>query len=365
MRVPPGTSTARRAAVGLGMGLLLAAAPAAPVPRGARPGPAPPPITALGFSVDGRFLVRAGGRRVEVMASDGSGRVRTLPTQIGRVHDLAFRPDGRLLAVAGGRAGESGAVELLTWPEGRPAGILTGHRDLVMAAAFRPDGAELVTAGADRQVLLHALSPAPAAPPRILSGHTGPVLAAAYSPDGGLLVTAGGDASLRVWGAAGKLVRVLNFHTAGVQCLAFRPPLPGRAVSPYCATGGEDRTARVWQPGLGRMVRILREASGPVLSVTYTRDGAELLAAAADGKVRRYDGDSDELLGTWQAHPGWVGCLAVSPDGKHLATGAADGRVRLWNLPSGTPAVSPFEKSVWLPPPFRAAFREWPPATGG
>ena len=89
---------------------------------------------------------------------------------------------------------------------------------------------------------------------------------------------------------------------------------------------------RVWQPAIGRMVRIVRRHEGRVLALAYAPDGARLFSAGAEGVIRVIDADSDAILGEWAAHDDWVHALAVSPDGKWLATGDWAGNVRLWEL---------------------------------
>jgi len=171
---------------------------------------------------------------------------------------------------------------------------------------------------------------------REFNGHAGPVMAAILSPDDQLLITAGTDRSVKVWDAdTGHLARSFSHHQEFVHCLALRPapasPNPGEAAKPIeCATGSADRTVRVWQPSIGRMVRIIRGHQAPIFSVAYSRDGATLLSAGQDGHVRVFDTDSDELLYAWKAQDDWIYTLAFSPGGDLLATGDWSGALRLW-----------------------------------
>ena len=79
-------------------------------------------------------------------------RERPIPTGLDHVHALAFSPDGSTLAVAGGSPGESGAVELRSWPAGDLLGRLDGHEDVVYDVAWLDGGEALATAGADQVV---------------------------------------------------------------------------------------------------------------------------------------------------------------------------------------------------------------------
>src|SRR5262249_22969172 len=74
-----------------------------------------------------------------------------------------------------------------------------GHNAAVLAVAVSADGKRLLSAGADRQILLWDLN----GRKRIggpLLGHTGAVTGVAVSPDGRHFVSCGHDRTVRVWG---------------------------------------------------------------------------------------------------------------------------------------------------------------------
>ncbi len=198
-----------------------------------------------------------------------------------------------MLAAAGGSPGESGEVELFTWPAGLMTRRDSSHDDLVQAVAWRDDGGFFATAAADGLVLVHSADGRE--PPRALEGHSKGVLAAGFV--GRTLVTAGLDQGVRVWDVeAGRLLRSLNNHTAPVVGLAVRPNSAGSGL-PMVATVGSDRTCRLWQPTIGRMVRLARLPSSP-LAVAWVSRGASttLAVACADGHVRLIDPETVELL---------------------------------------------------------------------
>jgi WD40 repeat protein len=238
------------------------------------------------------------------------------------LHALAFRPDGRMLAVAGGAPGQSGTVQLRAWPSGRLQRTLTGHRDLIMAMAFGPDGKRLATGSADHTIRVWDLEGGGAA--RVLTGHAGPVLAVAFSPDGRWLASGSADHSVKLWdGTTGQLQRTLAQHTGAVTALAFAPG--GRLL----ASAGTDQTARVWQPEIGRLVRTLRH-DAPLHDLAWASCG--IVTAAADGRVRLLASETGSLLHTFPTVPGPIYALAVRPDGGAVAAGGVEGTIRLWPL---------------------------------
>ena len=298
------------------------------------PGGAATPVTALVFSPDGQHLIVGRERVVEVRSAASLEIERALDPALQKVTSVAFHPNGAVLAVGGGEPGKAGGAVFFDWPDGNKLSSAQTHADLVSQIAFDTAGTRLAMAGADGLVELrswpgHKLF-------RELKGHAGPVQCVAFSPDASLVLSAGRDRSVKVWKAAGsELIRSFSHHTETINCIAIRPK--GSAVSsvpvPFqCATGSDDKTVRIWQPAIGRMVRIVRGHEGPVFALAYSADGTQLFSGGKEGVIRVIEGDSDQVLHQWQAHEDWIYSLAISPDGKRLVSGDWKGSVRLWAI---------------------------------
>jgi WD40 repeat protein len=181
-----------------------------------------------------------------------------------------------------------------------------GLLHLVRALELVGDGGDGPQDGEESWAIRRDIGRAMAAihPLRAVLLHDGPIRRVDYSPDGTRIVTAGGDGVARLWDAAtGRPVGEPMRHEPGtaVTWVAYRQPRDDQSprAGPIVATGGTDRTARLW-------------------------DGAT--AGPIGGPIR---------------HPAAVTGLALSPDGRTLCTGDADGTARLWDVATGAPRGPP------------------------
>ncbi len=285
----------------------------------------PGPIRSLAWDSVRRILIsnETSGVRVWDPRTLKPGRRIELGTP--RVQALALSPDCRRLAVAAGLPGSAGGVFILDWPSGRILMQQSVGPDAATAVAFSPDSQRVAVGSMDRLLRVWSVTSPTAASPMEFRGHSGAVLCVAHAVAEDRWLTGGFDRTVRLWDAAsGAPVRSFTNHTGPVHEVVVRPD--GR----YTATASDDRTARVWQPAIGRMVRILRGHDGPVLTVRYSPDGSRMFTAGAEGVVRAFDADSDEL----QTLPGpavatdWIYALIPDPAGGSVFVGDGSGIVR-------------------------------------
>jgi WD40 repeat protein len=287
---------------------------------------AAPPVTAAAFAPSGDAIVVGSQAGIEVRAWPSLELQRRLETRLAHVHHLAFSPDGAWLAAAGGAPREAGEIEWFDWPSGASRAKRHAHGDLVYHAAFSADG-RLAATSAEGLVNVFDSSANPVA---VLRGHSRGVLAAAWLPGDKQLVTAGIDQSLRLWDVASEsLVRTLDNHTDEVRGLAVRPG--GRAGPPLLASASADRTVRLWQPTIGRLVRFVRLAEEP-LDINWTPDGALLLASCTDGHLRIIDPDTVEVLQDMPAIDGWAYTVVGASAGDFAFVAGAGGQMKAVRL---------------------------------
>ena len=255
--------------------------------------------------------------------------VSALSTGLTNIHDLQFAPDGQTLLVAGGSPAESGVVEVWDWTSAKRIREVTGHDDLVYRVCWSPDGSRWVTASADGVCQVFTL--AADNPVARYEGHSRAVLSACYL-DPSTVASVGVDQTVQLWNAdSGTHIRTLDNHVDTVNDLAIRP-----GVSPQSpvmiATVSEDRTVRLWQPMIGRLMRFARLPSTP-RTVDWSGDGSRLIVGCNDGRIRLLDVDSIEVTRDLDGLHGRIHEVVLDVAGNSLLVAGETGYRRVSLVP--------------------------------
>jgi WD40 repeat protein len=184
------------------------------------------PITALAFAPDSSVLASAGYQSSDAwLWAVPSGEPLVLFNGAAEgcsVQALAFHPHGRLLAVGGidylATGGSDGLVAVWDFHERKLVTTLPGG---TTALAFSPDGRRLAVATLGQKILLFDVVGWQLAAEAV--GHLDAITALAFSPSGGLLASGGDDRTVRLWEAETGLPRGARELDTQVKALAFAP----------------------------------------------------------------------------------------------------------------------------------------------
>ena len=272
---------------------------------------------------------------------------------------VAFAPDGKTV-VSGGfdkmvrfwridklsrnRKRQAQTAEQPT----RPAVQLEGD---VMALAFSSTGQTLNVAESDGK----AKRPVPGSvvilnvPNRQIAGrgqvsHLGPVQAAGAFPDGTTLATGGGDRSIRLWDVKAGMTMTLRNTWLGPwppgpvsdRIMTNLDPVEALAISPdgkmLVTTSIGSPIVTFWNVSTHEVQKRLRDPSGPCRALAISPDGSTLVTGGDGRVVKLWDIATGQVRATLSGHAGAISCVAFAPDGKTLASGSRDASVTLWDV---------------------------------
>jgi WD40 repeat protein len=270
---------------------------------------------------------------------------------------------------AGDRAAiaRGNTVEVYELPGGRLLRTVP-HGAPVNAVAFARTGRDIVSGAIDGSLLVARESGALLALPTFAAG----VDAVGFLSDG-RIVASDTQRRLRVYDPAGTVLadlgipaRAMSLRSEGTRLVTISmysgkaaPPvlldleryrviaqLEGHVGRVFSArwvggdeiiTAGGDGTARLWDGATGRLRRIYRGSSRPLVDATLSRDRL-VLAGGADGLLRFWDATSGSLLWTLPAHKSRL--IGIHIEGDDIVTRGFAGEVSRWRLPGAEQVIA-------------------------
>lgn len=282
------------------------------------------PVRALAVSPDGDSLLSGSFDTSAIRWSlkiDAADEV--LRYHSDAVNAVAFLKGGRMVT-----AGADARIAVWTAGQQQPDRVMEGHTGPVVALAVAPDGSKLASAAWDHSVRLWSLADGAS---RALEGHGQNVNGVAFAPDGKSLVSVGYDLALRIW----------RLPEGRSEAVALPVPLNAVAIAPdgeIVAAGADGKLRMLTEDGT--LVGEVVASPAPIVALALSDDGALIAAAGIGGTVAIVERKSRSVLRTLVG-PGFpVWSVIFLHDAATLVTGGADGKIRRWNVQSGEPVGS-------------------------
>jgi len=306
---------------------------------------APPVITSVDFSPDGKLLAVSGYHEVVLHHADGSGVVTRLVGLSERIESAVFSPDGKQLAVTGGSPGRLGEVQI--WQIEPPELILsqTVGYDTIYGASWSPDS-KLVAFGCPDNTL-RAIDAATGEQVLFSGAHNDWVLDSVFSVKADHLVSVSRDMSMKLTNVpTQRFVDNITSITPGALKGGLnsvdRHPSKDEVV-----VGGSDgvpKTYKMYRDQARKigddynLLRAFEAMPGRIFGVAFSHDGERIVAGSSynnAGEVRVYNVADGKRISATKIPDGGVYGVAFHPSGETVAAGGFDGKVRLINVGDG------------------------------
>ncbi|MEO2014082.1 MAG: hypothetical protein ABGZ53_06890 [Fuerstiella sp.] len=282
-----------------------------------------PPVTCLYISADGEHVIDGSQAGIRIRRWHDLAVEAEHSIPCAQIHDCRISTDQSRLVVVGGDPGQTSFVGVYSWPDVSKIWSRQFGEDVLYAGSFTQSGEVLALAGHDHGVYL--VDADNGKPRSLLRGHSKPVTDVRMLKGSRTLLSCSIDQTIRVWNyQTGSIVRSLNNHTRPVTAMAVRPVAEGL---PMVASVGEDRTVRLWQPTIGRLVRFCRLKS-PANALTWTNTGDRIIAGCRDGRIYSIVADTLEVSTYAGISSGWVNCIAAHPQQLAVVVGTSVGKVK-------------------------------------
>jgi WD40 repeat protein len=160
------------------------------------------------------------------------------------------------------------------------------------------------------------------------SGHQGSVYGVAFSPDGALLVSCGADGTIRLWDViSGQQLKQILAADKGVYSVDFDKD--GRRV----VAAGLDKMIRIYDTFTGALQTSIEGHDDLIYRVAFNSRGDRLLSCGYGGNVIVWNPATGQSLFKTQ-----VGRVAndadLAPDGARVVVAGGNGIAHLVDLPA-------------------------------
>jgi WD40 repeat protein len=279
-------------------------------------------IEGLALSGDGRLIVTASREaELRIWSFDSHDSRGTIALDDGPATALAVRNNRAVTGHA------DGAVAVYDLDSKRRLFRFKRNDAMIWSVAFVGSEDRIAAASHDWTVALWETS-SEAAPAALLEGHESAVQALAVDPSGQWLASGGADRTVRVWDLETHDARRMYRNNSDfISAMAFS------ADGATLATGSLDGTVKLLSMNSYRMQRMLSGHNTRITSLAFSSYDDLMASASEDGVVRIRTLKRPRAFLSLNGIGSGAKALAFTNDGRTLLTGGQDGVVRLWSLP--------------------------------
>ncbi|ETO36256.1 u5 small nuclear ribonucleoprotein 40 kDa protein isoform 1 [Reticulomyxa filosa] len=208
-----------------------------------------------------------------------------------------------------------------------PTMLLEGHTGPVYTCRFSHDGANLASAGADKQVLIwHVYGDCENH--TVLKGHTNSILQLQWSGGDEYLFTSSADKTVSIWDVEyGARIKKIKSHMSFVNSVS-----PTKKGTQFLATGSDDGSAKIFDIRMKPPLKTF-DCTYQVTAVALSDNALKLYTGGIDNVIKVWDGrKSHKPLSYLHGHKETITSLSLSMDGKYLLSNGMDGCIRVWDI---------------------------------
>ncbi len=306
---------------------------------------APPVITSVDYSPDGKLLAVTGYHEVLLHNADGSGLAGRLVGVSERIESVAFSPDGKRLAATGGLPGRMGEVQIWNVEKKELALSLTVGYDTLYGGSWSPDG-KLVSFGCPDNTV-RAINPDTGEQVLFNGAHNDWVLDTVFGVKSDHLVTVSRDMSMKLIKVdTQRFIDNITSITPGALKGGLnaidRHPAKDEVLS-----GGADGVPKIYRMyreqarKIGddfNLIRAFPGMPGRIFDVKFSADGSQIVAGSSlngAGQIRVYNAGDGKEISKIDVPEGGIFAVDFSADGKTIASGGFDGTLRFHEAATG------------------------------